>query len=135
MVAARIITDLISGRRNDWLSVYDARRSVPNEPVVSSVAAKTEADRQVGEDAPPAPSIKQLARESASVLEIDGKRVAVYLDEAGDTHKVSATCTHLGCEVKWNTAELTWDCPCHGSRFTYDGVLVQGPAVDDLPGA
>jgi Rieske Fe-S protein len=58
--------------------------------------------------------------------------VAAYRDEHGRLHAVSGRCTHLGCLVAWNTAERTWDCPCHGSRFTHDGKVIQGPAVDDL---
>ena len=45
---------------------------------------------------------------------------------------MSAACTHLGCIVAFNTAERSWDCPCHGSRFTIDGEVLEGPAVDDL---
>jgi Rieske Fe-S protein len=66
------------------------------------------------------------------VLTIGTERVAAYRDDAGTVHAVSPVCTHLGCTVTWNTAELTWDCPCHGSRFDCDGHVVQGPAVRDL---
>ena len=135
MVAANIITDLIAGRRNDWLSLYDSRRSVPAEPLAGSSAAGAEQERQLGEQDAAGSSVRspeEVAPGNAAVLDLDGKKVAVYVDEAGDTHKLSAICTHLGCEVRWNTAESTWDCPCHGSRFTYDGSLIQGPAVDDL---
>ena len=41
-------------------------------------------------------------------------------------------CPHLGCALKWNPAEHTWDCPCHGSRFTHDGQLIDNPSTDDL---
>jgi Rieske Fe-S protein len=50
----------------------------------------------------------------------------------GTLHAVSARCTHMGCIVHWNPAETTWDCPCHGSRFSVEGKVLEGPAVDDL---
>ena len=55
-----------------------------------------------------------------------------YRDDDSVDHCVSLTCTHLGCTVRWNEAETTWDCPCHGSRFGHDGTVLQGPAVHDL---
>jgi Rieske Fe-S protein len=59
-------------------------------------------------------------------------KIAVYRDEAGGVHKLSATCPHLGCVVAWNSTEQTWDCPCHGSRFSANGQVYQGPANSDL---
>lgn len=59
--------------------------------------------------------------------------VAVYHSEDGLYHAVSANCTHLGCKVNWNSAEKSWDCPCHGSRFDIDGRVLNGPAQDPLP--
>jgi Rieske Fe-S protein len=62
-----------------------------------------------------------------------GERVvAAFRDAAGDVHAVSPVCAHLGCYVTWNTAEETWDCPCHGSRYDIDGHAIQGPTVKDL---
>jgi len=63
---------------------------------------------------------------------VGGGRCAVYRDEAGDLHAVSARCTHLGCLVRFNDAELAWECPCHGSRFAVDGSVIQGPANKPL---
>jgi Rieske Fe-S protein len=80
-------------------------------------------------DATPA---SELASGEARVLQVDGDKVAVYRDEHGSLHAVSAVCTHLGCLVEWNRAEQTWDCPCHGSRFRTDGSVIQGPAKRDL---
>lgn len=61
-----------------------------------------------------------------------GDQIAVYRDPQGEVHAVSVRCTHLGCIVSWNPAETSWDCPCHGSRFSVDGEVLQGPAVWDL---
>lgn len=61
-----------------------------------------------------------------------GDQTAVYRDPQREVHAVSARCTHLGCIVSWNPAEASWDCPCHGSRFSVDGEVLQEPAVRDL---
>ena len=73
-----------------------------------------------------------LAKGQGAILELDGKQVAVYKDEAGKIVKLSPICTHKGCTVGWNDAEKTWDCPCHGSRFEADGTRLSGPAPSDL---
>ena len=59
-------------------------------------------------------------------------RTAAYRDDDGELHAVSARCTHLGCTVRFNDAERSWDCPCHGSRFDLTGKVLEGPAVHDL---
>jgi Rieske Fe-S protein len=60
-------------------------------------------------------------------------KVAVYRDDDGTAHSMSAFVVHLGCIVSWNDVEKTWDCPCHGSRFDALGVVINGPANSDLP--
>jgi nitrite reductase/ring-hydroxylating ferredoxin subunit len=135
MVAATILSDLIAGRRNEWLPVFDSRRDALLESPVESLLNGLETARQFATGkasslfaGPP----DDLRPGEATIVHVDGKKAAAYRDEAGKLHQVSATCTHLGCDVKWNTAEATWDCPCHGSRFNYDGSVIQGPAVDAL---
>jgi hypothetical protein len=59
-------------------------------------------------------------------------RVAVCRDRAGKVHKLDAACTHLGCQVHWNSTEQCWDCPCHGSQFAADGAVLNGPATSAL---
>ena len=59
-------------------------------------------------------------------------KTAVSRDDDGALYAVSAICTHLGCVVRWNDAERSWDCPCHGSRFARDGSVLQGPATEPL---
>jgi Rieske Fe-S protein len=65
-------------------------------------------------------------------LSVGNQRLAVYRNFNGELGAVSAVCTHLGCQVQWNTAEKSWDCPCHGSRFATDGGVLEGPAVKGL---
>lgn len=74
----------------------------------------------------------EVAPGEGRVLRIEGQSVACSRDIDGQMHQVSAVCTHLGCLVHWNAAEMTWDCPCHGSRFTQDGKVIAGPAVAEL---
>ena len=73
-----------------------------------------------------------LRQERATSSARAGRKVAGYRDEEGHLHAVSTRCTHLYCQVRWNSAERTWDCPCHGSRFTPDGAVLNGPAVRGL---
>jgi Rieske Fe-S protein len=65
------------------------------------------------------------------VREIDanGERTAVFRDERGELHVVSAVCTHMACVLAWNSVDRTWDCSCHGSRFALDGTVIHGPAT------
>lgn len=75
---------------------------------------------------------ENIAKESGMVITDNGKKVAVYKDAAGNTTKLSAVCTHLGCIVDWNSTEKTWDCPCHGSRYDKMGKVINGPAKKNL---
>ncbi|MFZ3591083.1 FAD-dependent oxidoreductase [Bacillus sp. DJP31] len=76
--------------------------------------------------------IEELQNDEGSVVKVNGQRAGCYKDANGKLHIVDTTCTHLGCEVEWNNGERTWDCPCHGSRFSYEGQVVEGPADQPL---
>lgn len=76
--------------------------------------------------------IEQLHSGEGRVVEINGQKAAVYKDDSGKIAKVSAVCTHMGCTVGWNNKDKTWDCPCHGARFSKSGKVIHGPAVSDL---
>jgi Rieske Fe-S protein len=78
------------------------------------------------------PEELEVKNGEAKVVKVNGERLGAYRDEDGNLHVVNTTCTHLGCELEWNEAEKTWDCPCHGSRFNYDGDNVEGPAFNKL---
>ena len=66
------------------------------------------------------------------VIKINEERIGAYRDEEGMLYLVNTTCTHMGCELNWNAAEKSWDCPCHGSRFSYMGEVLEGPAIRPL---
>jgi Rieske Fe-S protein len=82
--------------------------------------------RHIGSSAEP------LAPGQGGLVEIADATVGGYRDPQGRLHAVKATCTHMGCPLHWNAAETSWDCPCHGSRFRYDGSILNGPAVTPL---
>jgi glycine/D-amino acid oxidase-like deaminating enzyme/nitrite reductase/ring-hydroxylating ferredoxin subunit len=134
--AALMIADAIGGVADVKWSAFDATRL--RDPLTSramyqenidAVAGHLALDRLKTLSPPPATS---LAPGEGGIVDLQGEKVAGFVDDAGALHAVSPVCTHLGCLVGFNTAERTWDCPCHGSRYTVDGAVIQGPAVRDL---
>ena len=132
-IAGILLTDLIAGRANPWTDLYDPSRirsGAATEFVKENlnVAAQYASWLTGGEVS----SVDQIPPNSGAVVREGLLKVAVFRDEAGDLHRRSAVCTHLGCIVAWNPAASTWDCPCHGSRFDPKGTVINGPAVTDL---
>ena len=128
-IAGMLITDLILGRRNPWESLYDPgritlRASGEFAKENLNVAAQYADWLTKGDVA----SVDDIPKDSGAVIRRDAAKVAVYRDETGALHERSAVCPHLGCIVKWNPSEKTWDCPCHGSRFSKFGDVINGPA-------
>jgi 3-phenylpropionate/trans-cinnamate dioxygenase ferredoxin reductase subunit len=77
-------------------------------------------------------SAEDLVAGHGGLVDVDGRQLAVYRDADGRTYELSPRCTHMGCTVDWNDPAQTWDCPCHGSRFAFDGSVVHGPASEPL---
>lgn len=133
--AGRIIADLIAGRDNPWLEVYDATRIAPKQSLKATVRANVDVARHLVGDrlkVAVSGSADRLQPGQGCVVRAGLRAVGVYRDDDGKLSAVSAACTHLGCLVSFNQAERTWDCPCHGSRFATDGSVLEGPAVKDL---
>lgn len=76
--------------------------------------------------------VSELQPEQGAVLSKGFKRIAIYKDENNGIHAFSAVCPHMGCMVQWNAEEKSFDCPCHGSRFTKEGDVINGPATIGL---
>lgn len=133
-IAGVLLTDLIQGRSNPWTDLYDPSR-IRVKAVGDflkenlDVAAQYTSYLTAGEVS----STDEITPNTGAVVREGLRKVAVFRDEAGELHRYSAICPHLGCIVGWNKAESTWDCPCHGSRFDTQGRVLNGPAAQDLP--
>src|SRR4029078_4043803 len=77
-------------------------------------------------------SVREIKNGEGAILRDVMSKIVVYRDEHGELHKRSAVCTHMGCIVRFNSLEKTWDCPCHGSRFSTDGHAIKTPAFSGL---
>jgi glycine/D-amino acid oxidase-like deaminating enzyme/nitrite reductase/ring-hydroxylating ferredoxin subunit len=135
-LAGAMLRDAVLGRDNPYADLYDAKRVDLGQSV-------RELTRQNGKilgllvrdrlrRRPGAHQIERLAPGDGVIARIGGKHYAVSRSENHEVIVLSARCTHLGCIVGWNAADRAWECPCHGSRFGVDGVVVQGPATGDL---
>jgi Rieske Fe-S protein len=80
----------------------------------------------------PVTGLDRLLPGQGSLVDMDGSKVAAFRDDLNHLHLLSPVCTHLKCIVHWNSAERSWDCPCHGSRYKYDGKVIEGPALQPL---
>ncbi|MGW7469258.1 FAD-dependent oxidoreductase [Streptomyces xantholiticus] len=136
VLAGRLLTGLICAVRPPWTDLYDPRRlwsTLREAPTLLSQQAEV-GRHFVGDRlrTTHVDSASDIAPGTGAVVRLGGRRCAVYRDDEGVCHAVSARCTHLGCLVSFNEAERSWDCPCHGSRFGVDGSVLNGPALRPL---
>lgn len=134
-LSGMIVSDLILGRSNPYQDLYDATRIKPLVSARKFVAenvgfpAHWVADRLGKAEGR---SIEEIRKGEGKIVSVEGEKTAVYRDGQGRLFACSAVCPHLGCLVRWNNAEKTWDCPCHGSRFDPEGKVLNGPSTRDL---
>jgi Rieske Fe-S protein len=133
-MAGILLTDLILGRKNPWAKLYDPSRVNPKALHTYAkdnltVAAMYKDYATPGQVA----DVDQIAPRTGAVVRRGLTKVAVYRDEHDRLHEMSPVCTHMGCIVRWNYGEASWDCPCHGSRFDPYGKPINGPANEPLP--
>jgi len=134
-IAAPLIADLVEGKKTPLAQLFSPSRVKPvagfsnfikeNADVVKEFFAKR-LDREKLE------TLAELAPGEGKLVKYEGKTLALYKDEEGGLHAVSTVCPHAGCAVGWNSAEKSWDCPCHGSRFSVDGEILTGPTRKGL---
>jgi nitrite reductase/ring-hydroxylating ferredoxin subunit len=128
-LGAMVVRDLIMGRESPWAELYDPARK-PSHGIREFMQEQANTLAQYGDwlQGGAVESAVEIAPGRGAILNRGAKKLAVYRDEDGGLHALSAACTHLGCAVSWNPAEQSWDCPCHGSRFGVDGAVLHGPA-------
>lgn len=134
-LAASIMSDNILGRPNDYAKLYAPSRIKPLASAAAFVVNNADVSVhfvQRGVKHLSAPAADTVLPGQGNVVKEGGQLIALYRDDQGARHAVSAVCPHLGCVVKFNQAERTWDCPCHGSRFDVEGAVICGPASTPL---
>jgi glycine/D-amino acid oxidase-like deaminating enzyme/nitrite reductase/ring-hydroxylating ferredoxin subunit len=130
---AILITDLIMGRDNPWAEIYDpARTAIHGISGFLKEQANTLSQYRDWLTPGEIESVREISAGQGAIMRDGMKKLAVYRDEEGELHALSAACTHLGCVVSWNSAEKSWDCPCHASRFSTSGEVLHGPAPRPL---
>ena len=134
-ISAIVISELITMGENKYSKLFNPSRIKPVAGFTNFVkeAADVVANFIGGKfKAEQLSSVSDLDNGEAKLANVDGYTLALYRDENGELHALSSACTHIKCTVAWNNAEKTWDCPCHGTRYNYDGVMINGPARRDL---
>jgi glycine/D-amino acid oxidase-like deaminating enzyme/nitrite reductase/ring-hydroxylating ferredoxin subunit len=134
-VATLLLSELIITGTSMYKEVFDPNRIKPiagfanfikeNADVVKNLVSGLVTRNQLE-------SLSELAHGEGKVVVFDNHKIALYKDMDGALHVLNPTCTHLKCSVGWNAAELSWDCPCHGARYSIDGDVLNGPANRDL---
>ena len=129
-VAGAIIRDFITQAHvtEEYRDIFDVRRELA-APDSTLISARTSS----GTDRDAHEIIRGLADGDSAVVRSHGEQLAVHRSDEGQLETVSAVCTHAGGIVLWNDSDAQWACPCHGSKFSPDGSVIQGPAEAPLP--
>lgn len=134
-LGAMILADRILGRENPWSEIFDVHRKKLQGGAWDYIKENLDYPYYLIKDRlspPEGNSTRAVKRGEGKILVVNGERVACSRDSQGKVTMLSPVCTHMGCLVRWNSAEKTWDCPCHGSRFQTTGEVLAGPAETPL---
>lgn len=134
-LSSQIITDLILGRENKYADLFNPSRIKPVAGMADFIKETAAAAFDFIKDKLLKEKIESLGgitEGEAKVVKYEGNSYALYKESNGKVHLLKSSCTHAHCDVRWNSAELSWDCPCHGSRFNVNGKILTAPAVNGL---
>lgn len=134
ILAGHLLTDYVIGRNNPYKELYSPSRFQADPDLTNAITANADVAKHLlkGKLEIVGKIVEDLQDGEGAVVMYRGKRAGAYKDRNGKLYVVDTTCTHLGCECEWNHAEKSWDCPCHGSRFSYAGDVIEGPARKPL---
>ncbi len=133
-IAANIITDEILGKENEYGDIFKSTRVEPikNRQEVGNMLKEASKSIVLSKFKIPKAELDDIKIGEGKIIEIENVKVGVYKSNDGEIYKVKPVCTHLGCELYFNNIEKVWECPCHGSKFTYDGKSIEVPSNRDL---
>ena len=134
-IAAITLTDLITKGESEYADLFKPGRVKPVEGFASFVKENADVVKEFFQkrfSIHQLTDLADLAPGEGRLVKYEGDSIALYKDEQGALHAVDPVCPHAKCVVDWNSAEKSWDCPCHGSRFSFDGVVLTGPARKGL---
>ncbi|WP_162987515.1 FAD-dependent oxidoreductase [Metabacillus litoralis] len=134
IAASKILADLVLEKENPYQDLYSPSRFYADPSIKKFLKQNLDVAGHLieGKIDIADKSIQDIRNDEGSVVVVNGKRAGCYKDNEGNVNLVDTTCTHMGCEVEWNSGDRTWDCPCHGSRFSVTGDVVEGPAKKPL---
>ncbi|MYL36007.1 FAD-dependent oxidoreductase [Pontibacillus yanchengensis] len=132
--AAILISNLIKGKKSLYEDLYTPSRFLADPSIKHFLKENLNVAKEFvkGKVQAPQKKVEDLQNNEGDLVFYDNQRAGAYKNDEGSVHVVDTTCTHLGCEVEWNNGEKTWDCPCHGSRFSVTGEVLEGPADQPL---
>ena len=134
MVAGMIISDQILGIANDYACVFSCNRINLSASLSNIIDDTMHSIKGIAIDnlIIPHDKLSSLKNNESMIILYELNKYGVYQDNDGKRHFVSVRCPHLGCELKFNYDDLTWDCPCHGSRFDFHGNLLDNPSITNI---
>lgn len=133
-IAANIIVDKIFDKENEYEEIFKSTRLEPikNKGEMKNMLSEVRDSLVLSKFKLPKETIDGIKTGEGKIVNIDGKKVGVYKSENGKVFTVKPICTHLGCELYFNNNDKVWECPCHGSKFSYDGKALEVPGIIDL---
>ncbi len=133
-ISANIICDMIMKKDNPYTDTFKSTRFHPiqNGTEFINMLKQTTTSLVLDKFKISKNSLASIDIDECKVIELDGSKIGVYRDPNGKYYALKPVCSHLGCELSWNNLDKTWDCPCHGSRFSYTGESIYDPSIKNI---